>query len=103
MNKCNTVYKYFCVNLRNWSHKQPNLNKENRVGLHFAREIDRIIAAKMNQNLAKNKPFRVSVEGNIGSGKSTLMKYFQRFPYIQTHDEPLDKWRNVGGKTNYLL
>lgn len=43
------------------------------------------------------RPFRVSVEGNIGSGKTTLINYFKQFSNIQTYGEPLDKWRNVDG------
>lgn len=48
-------------------------------------------------NIPLNRPLRVSVEGNIGSGKSTLMNYFKQFSFIQTHSEPLDKWRDVQG------
>lgn len=43
------------------------------------------------------KPFKISVEGNIGSGKSTFLNYFKQFSFVQTYDEPLDKWRNLHG------
>lgn len=36
-------------------------------------------------NTPKNRPFRVSVEGNIGAGKSTLIKYFSNIPGIETY------------------
>lgn len=38
------------------------------------------------------KPFVVAVEGNIGSGKSTMIDYFKRFADVQAHPEPVDKW-----------
>lgn len=41
--------------------------------------------------------FTVIVEGNIASGKSTLLNYFSKFPDIQTINEPVDKWRNCNG------
>ncbi|XP_059489360.1 thymidine kinase 2, mitochondrial-like [Neocloeon triangulifer] len=43
------------------------------------------------------RPYRVSVEGNIGSGKSTFLSYFQRFAAVETYLEPLDTWRDVQG------
>ncbi|XP_063361751.1 deoxynucleoside kinase-like [Cydia amplana] len=47
--------------------------------------------------LAGSRPFRVSIEGNIGSGKSTCIKFFQKYRNVEAHPEPLDEWRNVGG------
>ncbi|CAH0723118.1 unnamed protein product, partial [Brenthis ino] len=47
---------------------------------------------------ATNKrPFRVSIEGNIGSGKSTCIKYFDKYPNVEKHAEPIAEWRNVSG------
>jgi hypothetical protein len=31
------------------------------------------------------RPFRVSVEGNIGAGKSELIRYFSSFPDVDAH------------------
>lgn len=31
------------------------------------------------------KPFRVAIEGNVGSGKSTLIKYFEKFKNVDAH------------------
>lgn len=31
------------------------------------------------------KPFRVAIEGNVGSGKSTLIKYFETFKNVDAH------------------
>lgn len=40
----------------------------------------------------------VSVEGNIGSGKSTFLNYCSTKPGIDVHPEPIEKWRNVNGE-----
>lgn len=31
------------------------------------------------------KPFRVAIEGNVGSGKSTLIKYFENFKEVEVN------------------
>lgn len=31
------------------------------------------------------RPFRVAIEGNVGSGKSTLIKYFENFKDVETN------------------
>lgn len=31
------------------------------------------------------KPFRVAIEGNVGSGKSTLIKYFEHFKEVEAN------------------
>ncbi|CAH2037136.1 unnamed protein product, partial [Iphiclides podalirius] len=46
---------------------------------------------------ANKRPFRVSIEGNIGSGKSTCIKYFDKFHNVEKHAEPIQEWRNVSG------
>ncbi|XP_075215674.1 deoxynucleoside kinase-like [Lycorma delicatula] len=42
------------------------------------------------------KPFTVFVEGNIGSGKTTFLSYFNS-RHVVVHSEPTDIWRNVRG------
>nr|CAD7588264.1 unnamed protein product [Timema genevievae] len=42
----------------------------------------------------QKRPFRVSVEGNIGCGKSTLIRHFGQFPQVDSHL----LWRNVQGQ-----
>eukprot|EP00096_Caligus_rogercresseyi_P008012 TRINITY_DN26255_c0_g1_i1.p1 TRINITY_DN26255_c0_g1~~TRINITY_DN26255_c0_g1_i1.p1 ORF type:complete len:221 (+),score=54.47 TRINITY_DN26255_c0_g1_i1:124-786(+) len=42
-------------------------------------------------------PFIVAVEGNVGSGKSTMLRYFQS-DGVRVDPEPVDAWRNVGGE-----
>lgn len=36
------------------------------------------------------KPFRVAIEGNVGSGKSTLIKYFENFNDVEAN--PVSKY-----------
>ena len=43
------------------------------------------------------RPFVVSIEGNIGSGKSTMLKYFEKFQDVELVPEPVAEWCNVGG------
>lgn len=31
------------------------------------------------------KPFRVAIEGNVGSGKSTLIKHFENFKDVEAN------------------
>ncbi|XP_032816201.2 thymidine kinase 2, mitochondrial [Petromyzon marinus] len=39
----------------------------------------------------------VSVEGNIGCGKTKCLEYFQGSPGIEVVAEPVTKWRNIWG------
>lgn len=45
----------------------------------------------------KSKGFTVTVEGNIGSGKSTFLQYFKNFPEVDIVPEPVNKWKDVNG------
>ena len=45
----------------------------------------------------KSKGFTVTVEGNIGSGKSTFLQYFKNFPEVDLIPEPVNKWKDVNG------
>lgn len=45
----------------------------------------------------------VAVEGNIGSGKSTFLSYFQQFPIVETLQEPVEMWTSVVGKGHNAL
>nr|ACO15692.1 Deoxynucleoside kinase [Caligus clemensi] len=44
------------------------------------------------------RPFIVAVEGNVGSGKSTMLRYFKSKGEVRIYPEPVDSWRNVGGE-----
>jgi len=60
-----------------------------------------IIKSKMelNKSLQKenNRPFIVSIEGNIGSGKSTMLNYFNKFSDVELIPEPVSEWCDVNG------
>lgn len=43
------------------------------------------------------QPFTVLIEGNIGSGKTTFLKHFEKFDDVCLLTEPVEKWRNCGG------
>lgn len=45
----------------------------------------------------RSRPFVVSIEGNIGSGKSTFLQHFASMPGVDTHQEPIDLWTNLEG------
>uniref|UniRef100_A0A1B6CFZ0 Deoxynucleoside kinase domain-containing protein n=1 Tax=Clastoptera arizonana TaxID=38151 RepID=A0A1B6CFZ0_9HEMI len=57
----------------------------------------------MTNNESMTKPFRVSIEGNVGSGKSTLMNYFSHFPQVDARPEPIEEWRSVQGHNLLML
>lgn len=43
------------------------------------------------------RPRFISIEGNIGSGKSTILRIIrENFPELAILDEPLTEWQNVG-------
>ncbi|KAL8576618.1 hypothetical protein ACOMHN_025093 [Nucella lapillus] len=46
--------------------------------------------------------FTVSVEGNIGCGKTTLLEYFKDSPIVEALGEPIEKWTSIQGKHNAL-
>ncbi len=39
-----------------------------------------------------DRPFVVGVEGNIGSGKSTMLKYFENLGDVELLPEPVEQW-----------
>lgn len=43
------------------------------------------------------RKFTVAVEGNIGSGKSTFLKYFKKSKSVEVLEEPVDMWKSVRG------
>jgi deoxyguanosine kinase len=50
------------------------------------------------------RPRFISIEGNIGSGKSTILKIIrENFPELTILDEPLSEWQNVGDKKDINL
>ncbi|XP_022097006.1 thymidine kinase 2, mitochondrial-like isoform X2 [Acanthaster planci] len=49
------------------------------------------------------KPVTITIEGNIGSGKTTLMEFFSQHEDVTTVDEPVQKWRNARGHNLFDL
>ena len=53
---------------------------------------------------------RISVEGNMGAGKSTFLKYFEeeskiKLPHLELDfsQEPVSKWSSLGSGNEDLL
>lgn len=44
-----------------------------------------------------NKGFTIMVEGNIGTGKSTLLNFLSKSEYIECFQEPVHEWENLNG------
>ncbi|CAH1779642.1 unnamed protein product [Owenia fusiformis] len=53
----------------------------------------------------KQKTFTVSVEGNIGSGKTSFLRYIQanHDNITEVTEEPTDRWRNIQGHNALAL
>jgi len=45
----------------------------------------------------RSKPFTVNVEGIVGTGKSTFLNFFKKYPLVDILPEPVDRWTNVNG------
>merc|ERR1719273_1240883 len=46
---------------------------------------------------AHKRPFVVSIEGNIGAGKSTMLKFFEKYSDVELIPEPVAQWCDVKG------
>jgi len=57
---------------------------------------DRVVKSPVKTE-TKSRPFIVSIEGNIGAGKSTMLKYFQKFSDVEIVPEPVAEWCDVKG------
>ncbi|XP_018576748.1 deoxynucleoside kinase-like [Anoplophora glabripennis] len=44
-----------------------------------------------------SRPFTVIVEGNVGSGKTTFLNYFNKYDHVAVCSEPIEMWRNCDG------
>jgi len=61
----------------------------------FFPSVDQLLSRR------SGRPFTISVEGNVGSGKSTVLNFFKQYPDISVYPEPVSTWTNLNG-TNYL-
>merc|ERR1712033_126558 len=57
--------------------------------------VDQILSRR------SGRPFTITVEGNVGSGKSTPLEFFQQYPDISVYPEPVSTWTNLNG-TDFL-
>ncbi|RDD45293.1 Thymidine kinase 2, mitochondrial [Trichoplax sp. H2] len=46
---------------------------------------------------SEGRKFKIAVEGNIASGKSTFLKRLESNPQVEVLAEPLEKWQDLGG------
>ena len=51
----------------------------------------------MASSSVEKKPFVVSIEGNIGSGKSTMLKHFNKLEDVELLPEPVSEWCDLKG------
>ncbi|KAF7282851.1 deoxynucleoside kinase-like [Rhynchophorus ferrugineus] len=63
--------------------------------------LQKVARSILKKNMQPGRPFIVAVEGNIGSGKSTFLEYFNNFEGVEVLSEPVESWRNLNG--NNLL
>ncbi|XP_011637504.1 deoxynucleoside kinase-like [Pogonomyrmex barbatus] len=75
------------------SHEEYNEGYKKR---HKARSSYVDIMEMISTRKLYNNPFTISIEGNIGSGKTTFLNHFQNFN-ATILQEPVDLWRNVAG------
>merc|ERR1712212_354459 len=61
----------------------------------FFPSVDQLLSRR------SGRTFTISVEGNVGSGKSTVLNFFKQYPDISVYPEPVSTWTNLNG-TNYL-
>lgn len=52
----------------------------------------------MSDKTKKNKPLRIHIEGNIASGKTTLIEHLKKESMFECYGEPLQKWQNLDGE-----
>lgn len=58
-------------------------------------EMSKSGSKKLDEGSAR--PFTLAVEGNIGSGKSTMLNCFQQFADVQLSPEPINQWCDLKG------
>lgn len=54
-------------------------------------------SSALTMSAKRTHPFTVAIEGNIGSGKSTMLKVFKEFAEVQLLPEPVSKWCDLKG------
>ncbi|XP_066986567.1 deoxynucleoside kinase-like isoform X1 [Macrobrachium rosenbergii] len=67
------------------------------ASLLLQRSFNLMASKASSEGKRKSRPFTVSIEGNIGSGKSTFLHHFSALPGVATYQEPLGLWTNLKG------
>lgn len=82
----------------------PALRKTTRMlGRKPLKQIDNnVLGNKLKKDVDAllpkgKKKYTVSVEGNIGCGKTTLLEYFKSSPNVEAIKEPVEQWTNIQG------
>ncbi|XP_071106099.1 thymidine kinase 2, mitochondrial-like isoform X1 [Haliotis cracherodii] len=75
-------------NLRNMKLKTPSQDAAD----NYISDVKKEFTFPQDQ-----KHFTVSVEGNIGCGKTTLLEYFKHSASVQALKEPVEQWTNIQG------
>jgi len=77
---------------------QNSLLSEEDIVSHYEQQFsDLTFPSPGDFKLRRGKPFTVNVEGIVGTGKSTLLRYFQPYPSIDVLPEPVSKWTDLNG------
>ena len=64
---------------------------------------DATISIQSSTISRRQRPFTVSVEGNIASGKTNFLNYFSNLPNTEVWPEPVNRWRNIQGHNALAL
>ncbi|KAL3877274.1 hypothetical protein ACJMK2_035006 [Sinanodonta woodiana] len=69
------------------------------LGTHDLKKIAAKVLREDNVGLSleTGKKYSVSIEGNIGCGKTTLLEYFRTSQVVEAIKEPVEQWTNVQG------
>lgn len=59
--------------------------------------ITKVAMSLATKTKVAGRPFTVIVEGNVGSGKTTFLEYFSKYPEVCVLAEPVESWRNLNG------
>ncbi|XP_071128547.1 thymidine kinase 2, mitochondrial-like [Mytilus edulis] len=95
---------------QSWTGRKKNLGKKDKdkmLGRKPLKQIDsNVMGNTLNDIgalLPKGKKYTVSVEGNIGCGKTTLLEYFRSSPNVEAIREPVEQWTNIQGHNALAL
>lgn len=59
--------------------------------------ITKIAVSLASKTKMAGRPFTVIVEGNVGSGKTTFLEHFRKYPEVCVLAEPVETWRDLNG------